>query len=111
MVERFRVKPEVGESFLIFQQEGVDARMPVPDLAGRDDLVARMRERRDAAIEIVGVLGLHVLPDCRFSLARLEIDAHARPGATTWPGREPPPGFAPRAARWVCPSRRRPAGA
>src|SRR2546428_11215689 len=57
--------------------------MAVPDLARCDDLVARVVEGRDAALEIVGVFGLHVLVDG--SLPQLAQGRFQRPRLTTLP--------------------------
>ena len=61
------LEPEIGKSLLILIQERVDAGLAVPDLSCGHDLVARVTEGGDAAIEVVGVFSLHVLTDRRFT--------------------------------------------
>ena len=67
MVDRLRVKLEVREPSLVLLQESIHTGMAVPDLTGGDDFVARMCESSYAAIEVVRVLGLHVLADRGFA--------------------------------------------
>src|ERR1041384_3081991 len=77
VVHRLRLEAKVGKSLLVLLEKGVDAPVAVPYFARGDDLIARMREGRDASIELVRVLGLHVLPDRGLpNLACLELDAH-----------------------------------
>ena len=79
MVNPFRVEAEVWESLLVFVEERADAGMSVPDFARGHDLVARMCKRRYTAVEVVSVLGLHVLeyrcfaplPSVRFDGGRI----------------------------------------
>jgi len=59
------LEPEVREALLVLIQKCVDSGVAVPDLSGSHDLVPRVAESRDAASEVVGVFGLHVLTDRR----------------------------------------------
>src|SRR5438552_172054 len=68
VMEGLRVKAEIREALLVFLEESVDARMAIPHLPGRDDLVPRMREHRDAALEVMCVLSLHMLEHGRLTL-------------------------------------------
>jgi len=54
-------KREVWKRRLVLVQQVRHTVMPVPDLAGGHNLVARMREGADAALELLGVLGGDVL--------------------------------------------------
>src|SRR5437667_346601 len=54
-----------------------DAIVAIPNFAGGDDLVTGMRKYCDAAVELVRVLGRHVLLHLRLPLLeRREVDAH-----------------------------------
>ena len=61
------MEAEVGKSLLVLIKERGHPGVAVPDLSCRDDLVARVAEGRDAAIEVVGVFGFHVLEDRRLT--------------------------------------------
>src|SRR5437879_13736755 len=58
---------EIGNTLLVLMEEGADPGVAVPDLACRDDLVARVTEGLDAALEVVTVLGFQVLADRRLT--------------------------------------------
>jgi hypothetical protein len=53
-----------------------DLTRAVVDVAGADQLVARMVERRERCVELVPVLGLHVLDDELLALAAPQVLIH-----------------------------------
>src|SRR5690242_17744455 len=77
-----------------------DRRLAVEDLAGRDQLVAGMRERGERRLEVLAVLGVHVVADDLLAPAA-EIRAH--PCSR---GRCPciPTSRATNTARYICPA-------
>ena len=68
VVERLRMEQEIGEPLLVRLEECIHTGLAVPDFPGGDYLVTRMRECGDAAVEVVRVLRLHVLPDRCFAV-------------------------------------------
>jgi len=60
--------------------------LQIEDLAGRDDLVAGVIEGAERHLEVVGVLGLHVLPDTSSApLTQILADHHGRSGRLRYP--------------------------
>jgi hypothetical protein len=61
VVQRDQLVALVGERGARLVEVALDRLGAVVDLAGRDDLVARVVEGRQRDVELVPVLGLHVL--------------------------------------------------
>ncbi len=77
VVERLRMEQEIGEPLLVRLEECIHTGLAVPDFPGGDYLVTRIRECGDAAVEVVRVLRLHVLPDrCLAVLTHLGAVKH-----------------------------------
>src|SRR6266436_2765389 len=77
VVKRLRMEQEIGEPLLVRLEERIHTGVAVPDFPGGDYLVTRMRECGDAAVEVVRVLRLHVLPDrCLAVLTHLGAVTH-----------------------------------
>src|SRR5437879_12918151 len=68
VMERLGVETEVRKSSLVLLEQRVDAIVAIPNFAGGDDLVTGMRKYCDAAVELVRVLGRHVLLHLRLPL-------------------------------------------
>ena len=69
----------IGERAARLLEVRADGLLAVIYIAGRDDLVARVLEGGEGDIELVPVLGLHVLADGPLaSLAQLLGDGHSR---------------------------------
>src|SRR5713226_3081164 len=77
VVKRLRTEKEIGEPLLVRLEECIHTGLAVPDFPCGDYLVTRIRECRDAAVEVVRVLRLHVLSDrCLAMLTHLGAVKH-----------------------------------
>src|SRR6266571_7449251 len=77
VVGRLRMEQEIGEPLLVRLEKCIHTGGTIPDFPGGDYLVTRMRECGDAAVELVRVLRLHVLPDrCLAVLTHLGAVKH-----------------------------------
>src|SRR5712691_6190174 len=89
VVKRLRMEKEIGEPLLVRLEECIHTGLAIPDFPCGDYLVTRIRECRDAAVEVVRVLRLHVLSDrCLAMLTHLGAVKHrfSMPRSQVWFG-------------------------